>query len=262
MKLYPLYEFPPSLEDLEKLLKVIDLNTHLSIEQTRNTVSQLYGKRSSRTNIQIKDLKKLGLIEINDNVSLSWETQLYIDLDRDLRDLLIYNVYRLESLFNVCKLICDIDPTLSLTNPSLHEKLLGYGYKVENKRTSVEKLYAIKRLIKSCQIVNELNPFLGYERYMAFLSLLQETYIQSVGQYKKNAVLANLHSALCELGFKEKEVDEYFAKLYKDPVFAAYTSFSTVNMEFAKENYITILNDQLYYVKIIESFLIKNGGRK
>jgi len=262
MKLYPLYEFPPSLEDLEKLLKIIDLNSYLSIEKTRNTVSQLYGKRSSRTNIQIKDLRKLGLINVDDNVSLSWETQLYIDLNRDLRGLLVYNIFKIESLFNDCKLICDIDPTMCLSNPALYEKLLEYGYEDENKQTAFGKLFAIKRLIKSCQNTDELNPFLGYERYMAFLSLLQETYIQFVGQYKKNAILADLFRALCELGFKEKEVGEYLSKLYKDPVFASYTSFSTVNIEFAKEYYLTILDDQFYYVKIKEPFLIKNEGRE
>ena len=55
--MYPLYEFPPSMEVLEKILIHIDYNQPISNELLKSFVSELIGKRSSRTNITIKELK-------------------------------------------------------------------------------------------------------------------------------------------------------------------------------------------------------------
>lgn len=260
MKLYPLYEFPPSLKELEKLLKIIDLSPSIPIEKLREIVSQLYGKRASRTNIQIKDLSKLGLIEIGHEVSLTWETQLYVDLNREINRLLLHNSFQIGDLFNNCKLICHIDPNLSMSNQALYNKILEYGYTEENRRTVSEKLYAIKRFIKACQIGNDLNPFLGYEQYIHFLTILQSEYLLLVGGFEKNAVISRLVDALKKSRYKEEDIKKYILLLYSDPIFATYTAFSTVNIDFAKKNYYSILKEDLYYIKINRPFIDNNGG--
>lgn len=255
MKLYPLYEFPPSLEELEKLLKIIDLSPSLPIEKLREIVSQLYGKRASRTNIQIKDLGKLGLIELGYEVSLTWETQLYVDLNRSINRLLLHNSYKINELFHNCKLICQIDPEFSVSNQALYDKILEHGYTEENRRTASEKLYAIKRLIKSCQFENNSNPFLEYEQYIHFLTTLQSEYLLLASGFQKNVVISKLADALQKKGYTEEGIKRNISLLYSDPIFATYTSFSTVNLDFAKKDYYSILKEDLYYIKINKPFI-------
>ncbi|MCK0473757.1 hypothetical protein [Halalkalibacter sp. APA_J-10(15)] len=254
MKLYPIYEFPPSLEELEELIRFIDLSPSLSLEKLRDIASQLYGKRMSRTNILIKDLAKLGLIEGRSVVTLTWEAQLYVDLNRKLDKLLVHNVYKINDLFESCKLICKIDPKITMTNPSLYKEVLKHGYSEENIRTVTEKLYAIKRLIKASQREGVFNPFLEYEQYIDFLSLLKKEYLILVGGYGKNASITSLFEALQKYGYEREDFKRNLDLLYSDPIFATYTSFSTVNIDFAKKDYFLIKDDTFYYIKIKKSF--------
>lgn len=259
MKLYSIYEFPPSLEELEELIKLIDLSSSLPLEKLRVITSQLYGKRMSRTNILIKELVKLGLIEGRSVVNLTWEAQLYVDLNRKLDKLLLHNVYKINDLFESCKLICKIDPKLKMTTSSLYKEILKYGYVEENIRTVTEKLYAIKRLIKAVQRESVFNPFLEYEEYIEFLSVFNNEYLIHVGEYGKNASITILYEALKNYGYEKEKFKRNLELLYSDPIFATYTSFSTVNVDFAKNDYFQIKDESFYYIKIKKSFLKKEG---
>ncbi|KAB2481421.1 hypothetical protein [Bacillus cereus] len=251
MKIYSLYEFPPDLASLSKLISIVDAIQPLSKDTMREIVSDIFGKRSSRTEILIKDLKKIGIIEGNDLMTLSWESQLYVDLRADLRRLLVHNVYKINELFYICKLICDIDPTLELSNQNLYKLLLlNCSLDVENKRTVSEKLYAIKRLVRLCQNSEEVNPFKAHEVYIGFLRNLQKKYIEEAEGYAKNVIIKNLESAMCISGYTKAEFNRFMTMLYTDPIYATYTSFSIVNKEFAEKGYITLEDKDFYYIKI------------
>lgn len=254
MKLYPLYEFPPNLAELDNLLRIIDLSQPLSKESMENLVGELFGKRTSRTEILIRTLRKLDLVILEEEYSLSWGTQLYLDMKRNIQGLLLHHVYKQIDLFRDCKNICQIDPGLNLSNLALYEKMLDCNYEKENKRTVSEKLYAIKRLIKSCQTEHESNPFIEHEKYIKFIYILEESYLSIVGVYGRNMIIKELEKILVSKGYSKLTFSKYLKQLFKDPILATSTSFSTVSEDFAVGEYISINNDDYYFVKINKNF--------
>ncbi|PEM13358.1 hypothetical protein COI51_21745 [Bacillus toyonensis] len=256
MKMYPLYEFPPSMEVLEKILIHIDYNQPISNELLKSFVSELIGKRSSRTNITIKELKKLNIIEGTSEFSLTWETQLYLDLKRPVDGLILYLVYQIPELFKVCKDICFIDPEFKLSKPKLLEKLYELGYEEGKLSTNREKLFGLIRIIKICQRDTFDNPFEQYSNYISFLKHLQKLYlILTNNQYDKNITLVELQNEMIkEKNIEKKEFEDFISQLYFDPILSSRTSFSTVNNDFASKGYVQVADKKFYYLKIKENF--------
>lgn len=256
--MYPLYEFPPTIYHLEEIVTSIDLVQPLSIEETRNLVSRIVGKRPSRTNITVKELKKLKIIEEHERcISLSWETQLYVDMERDLTDLLLYLVYRIPELFNLCNLICKIDPNFELSKPELLLNLFNYGYEEEKVTTAREKLFGIVRLVEVCKKEEVTNPFSRYKEYIEFLYKIDRAYLDlTAGLYNKNLEIVKLKRKILEDNSLSEEIfDDFFIMLYRDPIFSSNTSFTTVIKDFATEGYYLLNNVDYYYLKLKKSFV-------
>lgn len=252
MKIYPIYEFPNSIKLLEEILNYINDNQPVLKKDLDFFVGKLIGKRSSRTRITIKDLKKLKIIEGDSEISLTWETQIYIDLSAPLYKLLVYCVYKIPDLFNVCYHICSIDPELKLSKPKLFEKLKEIGFEEEKIVTVREKLFAIIRIISICLLDknNNQNVFSDYKMYIEFLKSLESSYLNlSNNQYDSNVVISDLKDDLFQYEFINN-----IERLYKDPVYASKTSFSVVNEDFAFRNYMYINKQKYYYFKLKKSF--------
>ncbi|WP_230504561.1 hypothetical protein [Sutcliffiella rhizosphaerae] len=258
MKIYPLYEFPPSMEVLEKILIHVDYNQPILDEALKSFVGELLGKRPSRTNITIKELKKLNIIEGTSEFSLTWESQLYIDLKRSVDGLILHSVYKIPDLFDICKNICFIDPELKLLKPELLEELYELGYQEGKISTNREKLFGLTRMIKICQNNMFKNPFEKYGNYMDFLKKMQKVYLELTNnQYDKNITLVELQNEIMKQENIEKGISESFIKqLYFDPILSSYISFSTVNNDFASKGYIWIGENKFYYLKLKRNFEI------
>ncbi|MGE7114177.1 hypothetical protein [Lysinibacillus sp. NPDC047702] len=250
MNIFPLYEFPPDTKVLEKIIFYIEQTQPISVLELKKFVGTLLGKRPSRTNITIKELSKLGIIEGGKGITLSWETQLYLDLKKPLSDLLIYLSYKKIDLFRICKDICRIDPQNTLSKPQLLLHLYELGYEEGKLSTNREKLHGITRFINICKESTENNPFEEYEHYMDYLNILETIYLSHTkNKYNVNVTLAELKENI-----KEKNCFEYMLnKLYSDPLLSPKTSFSSVSNAFAIKGFVKLNHSNFYYLKIKES---------
>ena|GEM_PF-4416839 len=258
MKIYSLYEFSSTIEQLEALLKAVDMQQKMDYDEALDLVRRIFGKRPSRTKILLKSFIKLGLLQGKSQVILSWESQLYVDLGKDLTELLLFLTYKTSHLFSICKDICEIDPDLVLKNPELLEKLYMKGYAREKLATGREKIYAIKRLISCCRIKREKNPFKKYEEYINFLTILESQYLlMTQGIFGKPVVICDLMGRMKESGIERAVFDHNIFRLHYDPIIASSTSFSSVIKDFANAGYYKINQSSYYYLKLSESLAIK-----
>lgn len=255
MKLYPLYEFPATIEDFENILIEIDMCQPVDYEECLSIIHKIIDKRESRTKITLKNLIKLGILQGKEKISLSWESQLYMDLKSDLRQLLLYLIYQRVELFLICYHICKVDKNLSLNKTEIIKSLECLGYDTGNIRTSKEKIYAIKRVIKSVKI-NERNPFLEYKLYRDSLQYLQNVYLLATNKTNIPIELAVLEIKYDEYienyNYKAEDFKELIRKLYSDPIYSSYTSFTTAIRKFTDNNYLNINNNEYYYFKLNE----------
>lgn len=257
MELYSLYEFPPDISSFNEVLSEIDRVKVIEIDNLENVVSRIFGKRPSRTKILIKDLRKLGFIEGNEKVSLSWETQMYLTTKNDLRGLILLLTYQIPILFQNCIDILQVDPAFDLSNPSLIKSLHELGYKKEKLTTSREKIYAIKRLINlSKDEPCRQNHFKDFQVYIDSLQLLEQCYLKRTNnKWNENVIISELQEEYEERKDAEQSFSKVITSLFYDPVFASFTSFSTVVSKFAHSNYFKLDKEVFYYIKIKENFI-------
>lgn len=260
MKIYSLYEFPKDESELDVIIRYVDEYQPVQLNKLMDLISETIVKANSRTNITLRTLKKIGLIEGDKLISLSSATQIYLDLNKTFQGLLLYLTYMRPELFRDCKAIYKLIKKDLLSNTDLIKVLWKMEYE-DSKRTAQEKVYAIKRLISMCEKDNERNPFEEYEKYILFLSKLQDKYFLLTGD-KKNEPIAiqRLKNAMVQEKITEKEFDENFTDLYSDPIYSAKTSFTTVIKEFANEKYYKILGKEFYYFKLSESIIKNDEG--
>ncbi|MCB2291590.1 hypothetical protein LGK97_17895 [Clostridium sp. CS001] len=250
MKMYSLYEFPKDEQELNTIIQYVDKYQPVQYEKLLDIISETIVKANSRTNITLKTLRKIGLIEGDRLISLSPTTQIYLDLNKSLQDLILYLIYLKKDLFEACKLIFKITYNATISNTDLIRELSKIGY-LDSKRTAQEKVYAIKRLISMCQKYDEHNPFHEYEEYISFLVRLQSEYFL-LGEGKKNEPIPieKLKRAMIKCDLSGTLFDENFSKLYNDPIYSMHTSFTTVINEFAREKYYKLLEKDYYYFKL------------
>lgn len=258
MKLYSLYEFPPTKDKLDEILHLFYQLQPLSYVESFDGVRSIIAKRPSRAQITLKNLIKLGLLEGKSEISLTWESQIYLDMGKNLEDLLLYLIYKRAELFFLCERICDIDEEFLLSNPKLLVQLWDIGYETERLTTAKEKLYAIKRLILCCKIQNG-NPFRGYRQYIDFLKKIESVYLlETNNQFNVPISIMDLKKKLLKCDVDTAEFNKGFIKLYFDPIFATYTSYTSVISEFADQEYFCIDKESYYYFKLLKRFFEKD----
>jgi hypothetical protein len=259
MKIYKLYEFPPTKVQLINFLLRVEKIQPITKEIAMDIAHAMYGKRSSRSEITVRNLMQLGLLMGRTKISLSMESQLYLDIGKDIADLLLHLVYNIPSLFNVCEDICNLDPKMELDNPSLLELLYSNGYQKEKISTAREKIYAIKRLIVSCEKEGICNSFIEYKKYREFLGNLQNCYLMLVNDKIGEVIEINtLRDELITRLETSSEFDINIKRLYHDVLLVNNVSFTGVNSDFARRKYYTIGNNDFYYIK----FISKIDGEK
>ncbi len=253
MKIFPIYEFPKA-DELKIIMDFIDQNQPVEYEKLFDVIGDTIIKANSRTKITLNTLKKVGFIEGNRLIALSSATQIYLDLNKSLKELLLYLIYLKKDLFNDCKTIYRLIEG-SKDNIDIIQELWNIGY-TDSKRTAQEKVYAIKRLITLCQDNENHNPFKEYEDYISFLIKLQEYYFKLAKDQKNHPVtIISFKKTMLESSVSEKEFDHYFLRLYNDPIFAINTSFTTVILEFANEKYYRIGDKEFYYFKLSDNII-------
>ncbi|MEX3748288.1 MULTISPECIES: hypothetical protein [Lysinibacillus] len=252
MNIYPLYEFPPNVEVLEGILHYIDYEQPVISEKLKDFVGELLGKRPSRTNITIKELKKIGIIEGDKEFSLTWETQLYLDLRRPIPNLIIHLIHKIPELFKICKDICDLDPENNLSKPKVLKNLYEIGYQEGKLSTNREKLHGLMRVIQICRNSQCSNPFKEYEYFIEWLENIEGNYLLFTNnRYDENIALTDLKCKMDEQDIqKTNDFEIMLNKLYSDPVFSSFTSFSSVSNNFAKKGYIEFEGNKFYYLKL------------
>ncbi|MGG1519951.1 hypothetical protein ABE504_31485 [Paenibacillus oryzisoli] len=256
MKIYPLYEFPPNLEQLAQLLSEIEKVQPISKSDAAALVQKLYGKRKSRSEITIRNLRDLGVLSGMNNIMLSSETQLYMDMDKDLAQLLLYYIYKQPSLFQLCNDLFSIDNFMEIDNPVLLSIIYSMGYKSEKLATGREKIYAIKRLISCCISDSTLileNPFYNYKNYYEFIKVLQESYFHTsherIGEPIPIVLLRDY--VIKEHNYSIEQFQKYLNSLYTDILLSRNISFTTANVEFAGMGYYVINNKNYYFMKLL-----------
>lgn len=254
MKIFPIYEFLSSTEELKRLLTEIDKKQPVSYEDCLYIINKIIGKRKSRTKITLSNLRKLEFLikEMND-IKLSWESQMYIDMNRELQNLILYFIYKKKELFDLCKLIYCKNSALDISNSNLVRYLEIRGYKTKKMRSETEKIYAIKRLISCCVTDSDRNPFIEYEEYMSFIKLLQDLYLKMSEKTSLPVEIKGIEENFLNeyKGFGKKYFAKMLVKVYFDPIYSTYTFFSTVTKSFAIKKYFKIADKDYYYFGLI-----------
>lgn len=261
MKLYPIYEFPESLYDLLTILISIEKMQPMQVIEVENLVEKYVGKRSSRIKITIRNLRSLNIITGKNNISLSHETQVYIDTNSDLSELLLLLIYKEDSLFNQCKDICDIDNFDTINNIALAHILWSQGYTEEKINTAKEKVYALKRLINCCynNKSKEFNIFIEYEKYIKFIEDLQEEYLGMATLGNVVAITGIRNQMKKSKNYSFDQFNKFLSRLYNDPIHSKFIAFTTVNNTFAHEGYFNIQMKNYYYIKLLEKIVYKEN---
>lgn len=260
MKIYSIYEFPESLYTLFKILINIERIQPVQPIEAESILEKLLGKRPSRIKITIRSLQMLEIITGKNSIKLSHETQVYIDTNADLSELLLLLIYNNENLFKQCKDICDIENFDGLNNINLIYTLWSQGYMEERINTAKEKIYALKRLINCCyhNKNKENNTFTEYERYIKFIEDLQNEYLNTttigevviINDLRKKMVVSN--------GYSINKFNEFLSRLFNDPIYSRFVAFTTVNDVFAHRGYFSIQNKDYYYIKLLKRIIYKN----
>ncbi|MFZ4201875.1 hypothetical protein [Lysinibacillus sp. NPDC056220] len=260
MKLYPIYEFPESLYDLLMILTNIEKLQPMPMTEVENLFKKYIGKRSSRIKITIRNLKSLNMIMGTNSISLSYETQVYIDTNSDLDDLLLLLIYEKKDLFKQCKDISNITDFNKLNNIALAHTLWSQGYIEENIRTAIEKIYALKRLINCCYTNKnkKINIFLEYEKYIKFIEDLQREYL-NMANFGETVIIVDIRDQMKKSEeYSYNQFDKYLIMLFNDPIYSKFIAFTTVNNIFAHKGYFNIKMKNYYYMKILDKIIYKD----
>ncbi|MNO34835.1 hypothetical protein D3C76_248790 [compost metagenome] len=253
--MYPLYEFPQNLTHLTQLLHLIEKVQPINKLEAISLVEKLYGKRSSRSEITIRNLRDLGILSGYKNIMLSSETQLYLDMNKSLNHLLLFFVYRKVELFQLCSDLHAIRNFMELDNPELLEKLYSMGYSRDKLSTGREKIYAIKRLVHCCSENNfqDVNPFESYRHYRNFVKVLQECYFDlSLGNFGEAVPITLLRDHMVsKKSSSNAQFHQYLQLLYSDILLSRNVSFTTANIEFAGLGYYEINGTNYYFIKVL-----------
>jgi len=258
VRIYPLYEFPKNIYQFKQLLLELDKYQPIDKEDAIALVEKLFGKRTSRSEITIRNLRDLGVLSGRDRLMLSPETQLYLDMDKNLSNLLMFYVYKQPALFQLCIDLIKIDGIMEMNNPLVLSQLYQMGYKEERLGTGREKIYGIKRLVNCCLEENkEENPFLFYEKYQNFLEKLQETYFELTKGKMGDAIpIVQLNDSLVEnYNFSISSIQHFFEYLYNDILHSRNIAFTTVNLEYAGLGYFAINQKNYYFIKLLSRIL-------
>lgn len=256
MKMYPLYEFPQSLIQLTQLLRLIEKLQPVSKVEAVSLVERLYGKRNSRSEITIRNLRDLGILSGYKNIILSSETQLYLDMNKNLNQLLLFSIYKKNELFQLCNDLYTIKNFMELDNPVLLEALYSMGYVREKLATGREKIYAIKRLVSCCSSDNNFqnnNPFEAYRHYRSFVSAIQDSYYEiSHGNIGEAIPITSLRNYMIKnYSTSNDQFQKFIETLYSDILLSRNVSFTTANIEFAGLGYHEINGINYYFIKLL-----------
>ncbi|MEC1180493.1 hypothetical protein P9B03_18675 [Metasolibacillus meyeri] len=260
MKLYSIYEFPESLYILSKILVNIEKMQPVHNLEAENILEKLLGKRPSRIKITIRNLKSLEIITGKNSIKLSHETQVYMDTNSDLSELLLLLIYNDENLFQQCKDICNIENFDVINNINLIYILWSRGYTEENISTAKEKIYALKRLINCCyhNKSKENNIFTEYENYLNFIEDLQNEYL-SMAPIGEVMVINNIRRVMeVNKGYTFNKFNRFLNRLFNDPIYSKFVAFTTVNNIFAHKGYFSIKDKDYYYIKLLKRIIYKN----
>ncbi|ETT72610.1 MULTISPECIES: hypothetical protein [Bacillus] len=260
MKLYPIYEFPESLYDLLTILVNIEKMQPMQIIEVEKLLEKFVGKRSSRIKITVRNLRSLNIITGTDIIKLSYETQVYIDTNSELSELLLLLVYNEDGLFKQCKDICNIGNFDTLNNIALAHALWKQGYTEEKINTAKEKIYALKRLINCCynNKNTDINIFVEYESYMNFIEDLQEEYLNIATIGDAVAITDIRNKMQKSKGYSLHQFNNFLSRLFDDPIHSKFIAFTTVNDDFAHKGYFNIHMKNYYYIKLLERILYKD----
>lgn len=254
--MYPLYEFPQSLTQLTQLLHLIEKVQPINKIEAVSLVEKLYGKRNSRSEITIRNLRDLGVLSGYKNIMLSSETQLYLDMNKNLSQLLLFFIYKKNDLFRLCNDLYTIKDFMELDNPELLNALYSIGYQREKLATGREKIYAIKRLVSCCIDINfqGLNPFESYLLYREFIKALQESYFDlSHGNFGEAIAITSMRDYMIKKQqcSSTEQFQKFIQSLYSDIILSRNVSFTTANVEFAGLGYHEINGTNYYFIKLL-----------
>jgi hypothetical protein len=260
LRLYPIYEFTETIEEFYLFLATIEKEQPINRFDAELLVSKLLGKRSSRSRIIIRNFISLNILSGQDNIRLSDETQIYFDTKSSLANLLLFLVNQIDDLFKQCVTICSIENINEKNNLEVISLLEKEGYYEEKINTAKEKIYAVRRLINCCYNDNEINQniFLDYKEYINFIKNLQYTYLNLVNFGEVISIMEIREVMNRVNNYSNTKFNYCIEKLFKDPIYSRYISFTTVNNEFAHKGYIQINNNQYYYIKVFEKILLED----